>query len=328
MFLFGARRSNPLIPDLHAHGLFEHQHQKWLQLKKAFLNPESVTACASNQSGVQYAGYNLPETLCLWDESAGPHLAGNMPYDQGDTSECVSYSVCTMIEYHLFRNNGNKQYELSKEYLYNWRSNYPDEGMEARDAIDMMLQYGVLLNSDYRKLESVQERIWRKTRKLANGSELSDQEYVELNDDYDQVNSKTIVLSKSNQRVNVQESNHIRARLNSVLDMKRALFYNGPCPIIVPVKDTDHSKGWIWEVEYSHRFRKQDDGLGHCMTIIGYDDQKEAFLLRNSWGPTWGPNRNGHVWMPYEHINEQKCWEAWTLFIDGVNGIGKRKICI
>jgi len=37
---------------------------------------------------------------------------------------------------------------------------------------------------------------------------------------------------------------------------------------------------------------------GHAVLLVGYDDSRRAFLMRNSWGPKWG--LDGHKWMPYE----------------------------
>jgi C1A family cysteine protease len=36
------------------------------------------------------------------------------------------------------------------------------------------------------------------------------------------------------------------------------------------------------------------DSFNHAMLIIGYDDKKDAFLIRNSWNSTWG--WRGNVW--------------------------------
>jgi hypothetical protein len=36
----------------------------------------------------------------------------------------------------------------------------------------------------------------------------------------------------------------------------------------------------------------------HAMNIVGYDDQKGAFKLLNSWGPEWGDG--GYGWVDYE----------------------------
>jgi hypothetical protein len=38
---------------------------------------------------------------------------------------------------------------------------------------------------------------------------------------------------------------------------------------------------------------------GHAVLIIGWDDTKQAWLLKNSWGATGGPNDDGTWWMAY-----------------------------
>ena len=39
---------------------------------------------------------------------------------------------------------------------------------------------------------------------------------------------------------------------------------------------------------------------GHAMVIVGYDDNRSAFQLFNSWGTKWG--RNGFIWVKYEDL--------------------------
>lgn len=34
---------------------------------------------------------------------------------------------------------------------------------------------------------------------------------------------------------------------------------------------------------------------GHAVSIVGYDDTKQAFIIRNSWGEEWGENGFGYV---------------------------------
>jgi len=36
---------------------------------------------------------------------------------------------------------------------------------------------------------------------------------------------------------------------------------------------------------------------GHCIVIVGYDDSKQAWLMRNSWGTGWGVD--GYCWFGY-----------------------------
>lgn len=51
---------------------------------------------------------------------------------------------------------------------------------------------------------------------------------------------------------------------------------------------------------------------GHCVALVGYDDERKAFLVRNSWGTGWG--LNGYFWMPYEYVlNTNLCADFWTI---------------
>jgi C1A family cysteine protease len=44
----------------------------------------------------------------------------------------------------------------------------------------------------------------------------------------------------------------------------------------------------------------EDDvpGEGHAMVAVGYDDAKQAFLIQNSWGLSWG--NKGYGWFGYD----------------------------
>ena len=51
---------------------------------------------------------------------------------------------------------------------------------------------------------------------------------------------------------------------------------------------------------------------GHAVMAVGYDDAKQAILVRNSWGDGWG--QAGHFWMPYAYIlNSNLCDDFWTI---------------
>lgn len=54
---------------------------------------------------------------------------------------------------------------------------------------------------------------------------------------------------------------------------------------------------------------------GHAMTVVGYDDARQAYLLANSWGASWGVN--GFAWMPYAYFTSQAT-DLWM--IDAVEG--------
>lgn len=51
---------------------------------------------------------------------------------------------------------------------------------------------------------------------------------------------------------------------------------------------------------------------GHCQLICGYDNHKQAFLVRNSWGESWA--LQGYEWIPYAYIlDTDYTSDCWTL---------------
>lgn len=43
---------------------------------------------------------------------------------------------------------------------------------------------------------------------------------------------------------------------------------------------------------------------GHCMVIVGHDDDSRLYKVRNSWGIGWG--KDGYLWMPYAYVHSAK----------------------
>jgi C1A family cysteine protease len=51
---------------------------------------------------------------------------------------------------------------------------------------------------------------------------------------------------------------------------------------------------------------------GHAVVGVGYDEPKERFIVRNSWGRTWG--LDGYFTMPYEYVlNGNLADDFWTI---------------
>jgi C1A family cysteine protease len=51
---------------------------------------------------------------------------------------------------------------------------------------------------------------------------------------------------------------------------------------------------------------------GHAILVVGYDDNRAAWLVRNSWGPNWGDG--GYCWMPFEYFtNPNLSSDFWTV---------------
>lgn len=53
---------------------------------------------------------------------------------------------------------------------------------------------------------------------------------------------------------------------------------------------------------------------GHAITIVGYDDSKNSFYARNSWGLNWG--LKGYFYIPYSYLsNPNLASDAWTIMV-------------
>jgi len=51
---------------------------------------------------------------------------------------------------------------------------------------------------------------------------------------------------------------------------------------------------------------------GHAVLAVGYDDESRDFIVRNSWGETWGDG--GHFYMPYAYlVDDNLASDFWTI---------------
>lgn len=52
---------------------------------------------------------------------------------------------------------------------------------------------------------------------------------------------------------------------------------------------------------------------GHAILVLGYDDKKQCFYCRNSWGSSWG--NQGDFYLPYQYATNRKLsFDAWVLY--------------
>ena len=63
---------------------------------------------------------------------------------------------------------------------------------------------------------------------------------------------------------------------------------------------------------------------GHAVMAVGYDDKTKRFIVRNSWGNTWG--QKGYFTMPYDYLfNNNLADDFWTIrLVEDTASVKKR----
>lgn len=81
----------------------------------------------------------------------------------------------------------------------------------------------------------------------------------------------------------------------SVEQLKRSLIEHGP--LVAPLHGDS-----CFGVYKSGTFNgHHNEGLNHVVVLIGWDDEKQAWLIKNSWGEEWG--EKGFAWVAYGSNN-------------------------
>jgi len=122
---------------------------------------------------------------------------------------------------------------------------------------------------------------------------IAEKEYPYKGKNQDKINISTKVCERA---VNFKIKNY--ARVATIDALKRALIADGLCFAGFPAYNFGET---FWKANFG------DESLGgHAVAIVGYD--KKGFILRNSWGITWGDK--GYGLFPYKDWGIQ--WEIWT----------------
>ena len=188
--------------------------------------------------------------------------------DQGEQGTCSAQTAAAIKEYQEFNNIKLDEY-MSPQFIYSKRADTSKAGMIPRDTMKILQDIG-----------SCRERTYP----------------------YDLLNPDSSRIKNANAEAkNFRIANY--AQVDTVEGLKTALFQSGPCYMAVPIYG------------YGDRMWKRDDTDpystykgNHAMTVVGYDDYKQCFIIRNSWGTKWGDN--GYCYFPYADWGSQ--WEVWT----------------
>jgi C1A family cysteine protease len=102
--------------------------------------------------------------------------------------------------------------------------------------------------------------------------------------------------SQSSEAANFTISSYAGVYTNDITAIKSLLLSNHPVMIgIFPDNSFfNATPDFVWRSYSGSQYG------GHAVTIVGYDDARNAFKIINSWGTTWGDN--GYSWIDYNFL--------------------------
>lgn len=206
-------------------------------------------------------------------------------YDQKSTSSCTGNAIAGAIKYAEIKCGNFESINPSRLFIYyNERllegSTDQDCGGIIHDGIKACNIYGV-----------VDESYWKFSE-----THVTEQPSEEA---YSQATKEKI-------------KNYVAIDNTNITNIKACLAHGYPIvfgfTVFESFESEEVAKTGIMTLPYLH---EQSVG-GHAVLVVGYDDTKEAVLVRNSWGTSWG--LNGYFWMPYKYItNVHLASDFWMI---------------
>lgn len=202
--------------------------------------------------------------------------------DQGSLGSCTGQAIAGAIEY-LNKKNG-KTNDVSRLFIYYWERvmlgtvNY-DSGAYIRDGIKSVFRYGA-------PLENLWPYIISRFRNRPSIAAMND---------------------GARRRVMLYE------RATDFNAVKDALSNGFPVTVGFYVYSSFMSRivTTTGMMPYPNTARERFLG-GHAVLLVGYDDETQKFIARNSWGTRWGDN--GYFYMPYQVIqNTSMSEDFWVI---------------
>ena len=195
-------------------------------------------------------------------------------YDQSSLGSCTANAIGGAFEFDQIKQN-IPHWTPSRLFIYyNERlmegTIDQDAGAQIRDGVKVINQYGVCAES-----------VW---------------EYIPT-----QFTIKPSALAYSQAKLHPALQYH--SVVQSLITLKQALANGFPMVCGISIYESFESQevadtGMVPMPTATEQFLG-----GHAVLIVGFDDSKQCFIMRNSWGVDWGIQ--GYFYMPYSYITDQ-----------------------
>jgi C1A family cysteine protease len=208
-------------------------------------------------------------------------LRNKMPqiFDQGNLGSCTANALCGIIGYKIPKFMGSRLF-----LYYNERkleNNISDDtGATLEDGIKCLFYYGICPESEWPYIIS----------KFA-------------------VKPPNTCYSSALKHRAVQ----VKHIYNDLASMKASLANGNPFVVGIAVYQSFESR-YVEKTGIVPMPKKLNEQFlgGHAVMCVGYNDAKKVWIMRNSWGNSWGDR--GYFYLPYQYLLDQKLsTDMWSI---------------
>ena len=193
--------------------------------------------------------------------------------DQGTMGACTAFALVGIFEY-ILKKNHQPDVDLSEQFVYynarkaNSKSQV-DTGSSLTSIIETMKEQGVCLEHLF----------------PYNPEDIASEPPVEA---YEDAQARKVVSAKI---VN-----------NELHDIKSAVSEGYPVVVTLTIYDSFNPQNGFIHIPEETEVREGKFGY-HTMVICGYNDEARFFVVRNSWGLSFGDK--GYCYIPYGYIEDE-----------------------
>lgn len=193
-------------------------------------------------------------------------------FDQGKLGSCTANAVSNAFAFSVVKQQEEQLYVPSRLFIY--YNTRVLEGNEDRDT-------GATLRSTVKAMNKV-------------GTCGEDTWPYDIPKFTDKPNDNCYKIAKGNKALKYERLTR------SLYDFKSCLASGFPFVCGFAVYESFQSREVAKTGKMTMPTKEEKFYGGHAIIVMGYDDDMNCFIIRNSWGKKWGDK--GHFYMPYEYL--------------------------
>ena len=196
-------------------------------------------------------------------------------YNQGKLGSCTANAIGFLYHYRELQNNYESVFMPSRLFIYYNERNMEghiatDSGAEIHDGIHSIAKLGVCSETDWP---------------------------YDISQFTKRPNAKCYTFAKDHK---VSQYHALEKNVNQ---LKIALLMGYPIAFGFEVFESFESNKVAQSGIMTMPQETEKMLGGHAVAMVGFDDEKKHFIIRNSWGEEWGDK--GYFYMPYEFIEHK-----------------------